>query len=150
MAATVVDLSLNHYLNVTLEGQTVGPDSPSPVLFIDSGLLCIAIANLLDNAVKYAAAGEIRVEIYQQESTWNYALAIAVPASRRNRSSISTSAIGAAKRTPQRRPGPGLGLYVARQIIQAHGGDLWLAENSSAGCEFALTLPLTGQQKDKP
>jgi K+-sensing histidine kinase KdpD len=37
------------------------------VLFIDSGLLCIAIANLLDNAVKYAAAGEIRVEIYQQE-----------------------------------------------------------------------------------
>lgn len=67
MAATVVDLSLNHYLNVTLEGQTVGPDSPSPVLFIDSGLLCIAIANLLDNAVKYAAAGEIRVEIYQQE-----------------------------------------------------------------------------------
>lgn len=43
--------------------------------------------------------------------------------------------------------GTGLGLYVARQIVQAHGGDLWLAANTPTGCEFALTLPLTEQQK---
>ena len=150
MAATVVDLSLNHYLNVTLEGQTVGPQSPSPVLFIDSGLLCIAIANLLDNAVKYAAAGEIRIEIYQQEKHVELRIGDRGPGippeqvehiyERYRRGETHTT-------TPA---GTGLGLYVARQIIQAHGGDLWLAENSSAGCEFALTLPLTGQQKDKP
>lgn len=126
------------------------PAIPSPVLFIDSGLLCIAIANLLDNAVKYAAAGEIRIEIYQQEKHVELRIGDRGPGippeqvehiyERYRRGETHTS-------TPA---GTGLGLYVARQIIRAHGGDLWLAENSSAGCEFALTLPLTGQQKDKP
>jgi signal transduction histidine kinase len=146
MAATVVDLSLNHYLNVTLEGQTVGPDSPSPVLFIDSGLLCIAIANLLDNSVKYAAAGEIRSRFISRKSTWNYALAIAVPASRRNRSSIFSSAIGAAKRTPQRRPGPVLGCMSPDKSSRLTAGTCgW--QKHSAGCEFALTLPLTDSRR---
>jgi signal transduction histidine kinase len=47
--------------------------------------------------------------------------------------------------------GTGLGLYVARQIIQAHGGELWLAINGPTGCEFALTLPQDDlpQQKGK-
>ena len=149
MAATVVDLSLNHYLDVTLEGQTVGPDSPSPVLFIDSGLLCIAIANLLDNSVKYAASGEISIEIYPQEKHVELRIGDRGPGippeqvehifERYRRGETDTA-------TPA---GTGLGLYVARQIIQAHGGDLWLAENTSAGCKFALTLPVNGQQKDK-
>ena len=149
MAATVVDLSLNHYLDVTLEGQTVGPDSPSPVLFIDSGLLCIAIANLLDNSVKYAASGEISIEIYPQEKHVELRIGDRGPGippeqvehifERYRRGETDTA-------TPA---GTGLGLYVARQIIQAHGGDLWLAENTSAGCKFALTLPANGQQKDK-
>lgn len=122
IAATVVDLSLNHYLHVICEGQTVGPQSPSPVLFIDSGLLCIAIANLLDNSVKYSASGEIRIEIYRLQKGLKYALAIAAPASRLNRLSIFLSAIDAAKPIRPHQPAPALGLYVARQIIQAHGG----------------------------
>ncbi|HCE8845958.1 TPA: sensor histidine kinase [Klebsiella oxytoca] len=148
-AATVVDLSLNHYLHVICEGQTVGPQSPSPVLFIDSGLLCIAIANLLDNSVKYSASGEIRIEIYRLQKGFEIRIGDRGPGIapeqvehiferyRRGESHTTTPA------------GTGLGLYVARQIIQAHGGELCLAKNTADGCEFALTLPLDGQQKDK-
>ncbi len=148
-AATVVDLSLNHYLNVTLEGQNVGPESSSPMLFIDSGMLCIAIANLLDNSVKYSESGEIRIEIFQQEKHFEIRIGDRGPGippeqvehifERYRRGETHTT-------TPA---GTGLGLYVARQIVQAHDGDLWLAKNTAAGCEFALTLPLDGQQKDK-
>lgn len=149
MAATVVDLSLNHYLNVTCEGRTVGPQSPSPMLFIDSGLLCIAIANLLDNSVKYSASGEISIEIYQQEKDIEIRISDRGPGiaaaqvehifERYRRGETHTT-------TPA---GTGLGLYVARQIVQAHGGELWLAKNTSDGCEFALTLPLDGPLEDK-
>lgn len=149
IAATVVDLSLNHYLHVICEGQTVGPQSPSPVLFIDSGLLCIAIANLLDNSVKYSASGEIRIEIYRLQKGFEIRIADRGPGiapeqvehifERYRRGETHTT-------TPA---GTGLGLYVARQIIQAHGGELCLAKNTADGCEFALTLPLDGQQKDK-
>lgn len=149
IAATVVELSLNHYLHVICEGQTVGPQSPSPVLFIDSGLLCIAIANLLDNSVKYSASGEIRIEIYRLQKGFEIRIADRGPGiapeqvehifERYRRGETHTT-------TPA---GTGLGLYVARQIIQAHGGELCLAKNTADGCEFALTLPLDGQQKDK-
>ncbi|WKM73102.1 sensor histidine kinase [Klebsiella oxytoca] len=149
IAATVVDLSLNHYLHVICEGQTVGPQSPSPVLFIDSGLLCIAIANLLDNSVKYSASGEIRIEIYRLQKGFEIRIGDRGPGiapeqvehifDRYRRGETHTA-------TPA---GTGLGLYVARQIIQAHGGELCLAKNTADGCEFALTLPLDGQQKDK-
>lgn len=38
-------------------------------------------------------------------------------------------------------PGMGLGLYVARAIARAHGGDLRLDESPGEGARFVLTLP---------
>ncbi len=38
-------------------------------------------------------------------------------------------------------PGSGLGLYIAREIIRAHGGDLWVESVLGSGSEFCLMLP---------
>jgi signal transduction histidine kinase len=38
-------------------------------------------------------------------------------------------------------PGSGLGLYIAREIVRAHGGDLWLESALGSGSEFCLMLP---------
>ena len=37
--------------------------------------------------------------------------------------------------------GMGLGLSISRRIIEDHGGDLRLAETTSTGCTFEITLP---------
>lgn len=149
MAATVVDLSLNHYLTVTLDGQTTSPESPSPVLFIDGGLLCIALANLLDNSVKYSASGEICIEIHQQKTPFEIRISDRGPGIPGEQVELIFERYRRGETHTTTPAGTGLGLYVARQIVQAHGGDLWLAKNTPAGCEFALTLPQTGQQKEK-
>jgi len=43
---------------------------------------------------------------------------------------------------PASRAGAGLGLYIARGIVEAHGGRIW-AESSAGGATLIFTLPLT-------
>jgi signal transduction histidine kinase len=45
--------------------------------------------------------------------------------------------------------GSGLGLAIARQIVRAHGGDIWAENNDGPGATFSFTLPLasTGEPR---
>jgi two-component system sensor histidine kinase MtrB len=47
----------------------------------------------------------------------------------------------AARTREQTYDGAGLGLALARWIARVHGGDVTLAESSSAGTTFVITLP---------
>lgn len=47
---------------------------------------------------------------------------------------------GAAARTPGAGSGAGMGLAIARAFVEAHGGDLTVA-NTGPGCRFTVTLP---------
>ncbi|HXW01715.1 MAG TPA: ATP-binding protein, partial [Anaerolineae bacterium] len=38
--------------------------------------------------------------------------------------------------------GAGLGLSVAKKIIEAHGGDIWVESELGAGSRFAFSLPV--------
>jgi two-component system, NarL family, sensor kinase len=37
--------------------------------------------------------------------------------------------------------GTGLGLYLSRQLIQAHRGTIWAENMPDGGCKFSVTLP---------
>ena len=44
----------------------------------------------------------------------------------------------------------GLGLYICRQIIEAHGGDIKVVPSSLGGAAIAMTLPRADNQNIKP
>ena len=43
-------------------------------------------------------------------------------------------------------PGTGMGLSIARDIIAAHGGRLWVNNRTQKGAEFAFTLPIAASE----
>src|SRR5262249_11871004 len=46
--------------------------------------------------------------------------------------------------------GMGMGLSVCRSIVEAHGGRLWVAANTSQGAEFQFALPVAAVQDRLP
>ena len=53
-------------------------------------------------------------------------------------------------RRPGAKPGTGLGLYICKGIIEAHGGQLWVASVVGQGTEFFFTLPLAPEAHAGP
>jgi two-component system, OmpR family, sensor histidine kinase KdpD len=110
----------------------------------DPELLQLALRQLLDNACKYSVPGsDVTVSIDSQDE-W-----VAIRTSNNgslirpgDRSRIFERFYRGAER-PHAAPGSGLGLYVARKIVHAHGGslDLETEATSNADTAFRLALP---------
>jgi signal transduction histidine kinase len=107
------------------------------------------VANLLDNAIKFGDGKPIRVEL---ES-----------AGEKARLSIRDEGGGISRedephvferywRASEHRSvgGLGLGLYVVKEMTEAHGGSVTLERNSTGGSTFVLELPLAPPKTTQP
>jgi C4-dicarboxylate-specific signal transduction histidine kinase len=48
-----------------------------------------------------------------------------------------------------KKEGMGLGLSIARSLVEAQGGRIWAENNSSAGATFRIALPASKEQQDR-
>lgn len=118
-----------------------GPRQGEAECPVDEATVRRAIANLVDNAVKHAPAGSaVEVAVRRSQAAVEVTVTdhgAGIPEAERERVFERFWRGGAA-------PGTGLGLPIARQIAQAHGGELTVASPGPAGdgCRFRLSLPL--------
>jgi signal transduction histidine kinase len=100
------------------------------------------LANILDNAVKYSPAGsQVAVDAYVADGQVLVDVSDEGPGiSARDRELIFEK-FGRLNHG-EGKPGTGLGLFIARSIVEAHGGTLAVADGTQRGATFRLALPL--------
>ena len=108
------------------------------------------LSNLIGNSLKFTpAGGVISVKARKQsEGEVLFTVADTGPGIPKENLGDIFSPYWQAKRTE--RMGAGLGLPIAKGIVEAHGGSIWVESEQGAGTMFHFTLPATGEGSDVP
>jgi len=122
-----------------------------PVVYGDRTRLREALENLVDNAVKFMGGQpHPRVEIGARRDGKETVLYV-----RDNGIGIESRyhqrVFGLFDKLDSKVEGDGVGLSVAKRIVEAHGGRIWVeSEGAGHGSTFCFVLPLAGQQSANP
>ena len=115
-----------------------------PVLYIDEGKIRQVLMNFIDNAIYYSTERttitvKLRVEdgdaVLEVHDT-----GIGVPKSEQQR--LFTKFFRATNARRQRPDGTGIGLFLAKKVIVAHGGSMVFESTEGEGSVFGFRLPI--------
>jgi two-component system sensor histidine kinase VicK len=121
------------------------PKEKIPPLFADPKKLSMVLQNLVDNAVRYnVQGGRITVKAallpdrpYVEVSVKD--TGIGIPSDEVPK--VFTKFFRGSNALKFQTEGSGLGLYIARNIIRAHGGEMWAESELNRGSAFHFVLP---------
>ncbi len=112
--------------------------NPAPPVFGDPDKLRQVLANLLENAVRH---GEGRVSITVEAAQDGGAVAVTVDDEGPGIPEEMLGRVFTRFWRGNRRGGTGLGLYIVKGIIEAHGGAITVGRAASGGASFRFTVP---------
>ncbi len=122
------------------------PDSV-PTISADNTRLSQVIANLLNNAIKYSNKGtNIQVKLWTTPD--EIALAVkdqGIGIAPEHLDSLFELFYRVKSEQTRQIEGTGLGLYIARSIVEQHGGRITVESTPGAGSTFTVYLPLNSQ-----
>jgi two-component system, OmpR family, phosphate regulon sensor histidine kinase PhoR len=118
------------------------PENFIPVISIDGKMIERVIVNLFDNAIKYSPSNS---SITVKLADWNLEVLVQVIDVGIGISEEHLPYIfDAFYRVSRDSEGSGLGLSIAKAIIEAHGGKIWVKSQMGKGSTFSFTLPKNG------
>jgi signal transduction histidine kinase len=146
----LVDLAARNVEQMQAQDETrvIKLDAPSVPLYgsFDRDRINQIFQNLLGNAIKYAPDGDIVVTISQpEEAVARVCVADSGPGIAAADQPRLFERFYRAATTAEGAKGFGIGLYVVRTLVEAHGGRIWVESRPGQGSRFIFTLPLTGQ-----
>jgi len=118
---------------------------PGPLVSADAARIERVLMNLLQNALKYSPA-ESPVELEVRQAAGEAVVGVidhgaGIPLDQLPRLFQRFSRVGGAEAGPG---GFGLGLYIARLIVEAHGGRVWVESEVGISSRIGFALPLDG------
>ena len=114
----------------------------SIVVYVDRDRIFQVLSNLLNNALKFTKHGTVRININLDDNEHNKVVNV----------TVQDTGIGItqdlmpylfSKFVTSSYNGTGLGLFISKGIIEAHGGRIWAENNSNGiGASFSFSLPI--------
>ncbi len=121
---------------------------PVPPVSADRGRIFQLLDNLVSNAIKFTPeGGDVRVSVAQANGAVRLEVAdtgIGVDADEQRR--LFERFFRASTAAERQIPGTGLGLYIARAIVEAHGGSISVESEPGRGTSFRIDMPVEGAE----
>ena len=121
-----------------------------PKIFFDESKISEVISNLISNANKFTEHGKITVTSKVEKDEIIVSVSDnGVGISQEDQKYLFQKFYQAGRfdpKNPQEQQGSGLGLYISRNIIQLHGGKMWLKSQKGHGSSFSFSLPLENRK----
>ena len=114
--------------------------SDLPEISVDSGEIKRVITNLLDNAIKHTKKG---TKIHVTANKAYNEILVSIHDNGTGIPEDEKPNIFQKYPTTKRKIDTGLGLYISKQIIDAHKGKIWFESEEEKGTTFYFALPIS-------
>ncbi len=125
------------------ESQTEIQHGPLPALVVDQVQFSQVLQNLISNAIKYRREQAPRVHLEAKRDISNWLFSVADNGRGFNQQ-FAERIFGLFQRLHGRDvEGTGMGLAIARKIVERHGGRIWAEGKEGVGSTFYFSLPVS-------
>lgn len=145
--AQLVRETVEHFPSLSAQGRLeISGDASLPPVLADRGRFDQILSNLITNAVIYGKTdGKIGISAVRSGGEIVFSVVnegLGIPPDELSR---LFTRYGRGKAARSGKPGLGLGLYIAKGLVEAHGGRIWADSVPGLRTTFHFTLPAQGE-----
>ncbi|MEA3398514.1 MAG: ATP-binding protein [Patescibacteria group bacterium] len=115
-----------------------------PNIYMDSQKMLLVLQNLFENAVKYTPEhGKIEIKVEAAKQFIKFKIkdnGVGIPSEEQPK--LFTKFFRANNVMRMQTEGSGLGLFIVKNVIKRHGGEITFSSVEGKGAEFVFTLPI--------
>jgi signal transduction histidine kinase len=117
----------------------------------DQQRIAQVLVNLVGNAIKFTEQGEIIVDIALANGRFLVKVSDTGPGlSDLEKDYIFSEFYQVERKSTRSKGGSGLGLSIAKRIVELHGGAIWVESVPGKGSTFIFTLPIRVEKQEEP
>ena len=146
IVTSVLDFCQQEIIRKEINLELEKPQIKLPQASMDVEKIKLVVQNLIENAIKYTPlGGKITVSVGYREDKKEIIFSVkdtgvGIPEDQQSR--VFTKFFRGANVMRMETEGSGLGLFISKNIIEAHGGKIWFESKEGQGTTFYMVLPV--------
>ncbi len=125
---------------------TVHLPATLPIILADETRLNQVFSNLISNAIKYSPGGNIEISAEVKNDNLIFCISDEGPGIDPNDLPFVFDRFYRSPNAIKQTKGAGLGMYLAKAIVEAHGGRIWIDPEHGKGARVCFSLPISKNQ----